>query len=357
MFTKYRKENAWQTLHTRGNQLLNAREEPVRLMGVNCGPLCWMSDCDYLLDTVVTACDSWKANTIRLPLAQDSWFGFGPGQRDTDESGARYRALVDEVVEAVASRQKYVILDLHRTNCNTWGPFISGGLPDMNSLVFWKSVAGRYQNHPNVLFDLHNEPFQVTWDQWKNGGEITVLYADTDVGQQIMFEKDDRADLKTLTYRVPGMQEMVRTVRAVGARNVLTIGGLDWSYELDGIVRGYGLDDCGGNGIILDAHVYPCKALDKWDDYVTVAKDAYPILIGEFGHYGEAPVPHEWPQLEESSTWVPKLLRWIDRHNYHLTAWDFHDTAGPCLVENLQDYTPTPYWGKYVYDFLAQHAR
>lgn len=355
LFTKYAKENEWQTLHTECNKLYNAKGEPVRLVGVNCGPLVWTSNVSYLMENVEVACDRWHANTIRLPMSQDRWFGFGPEQKGYDESGERYRAEVDSIVEAVAARNKYVILDLHRSNVNTWGEFISGGLPDMNSLVFWKSVAVRYCNHPNVLFDLYNEPFQITWDQWKNGGEITVYYAQTDIGQQIMFEKSPDTELIPLTYRVPGMQKKIDTVRGVGANNVLTIGGLDWSYELDGIVNGYDIDDRGGNGIILDSHLYPCKALDKWDDYVTVAKHKYPILIGECGHYGEAPVPHEWPQLEVSTTWVPKMLQWVDEHEYHITAWHFHDKAGPCLIENMEDYTPTPYWGVYFLEFLKKH--
>jgi len=86
-----------------------------------------------------------------------------------------------------------------------------------------------------------------------------------------------------------------------------------------------------------------------------VAADKYPIILGECGHYGEAPVKHEWPQFEESTTWVPKLLAWVDEHEYHVTAWDFHHKAGPPLVENLEDFTPTPFWGAYYKKFLAEH--
>lgn len=355
MFTKHKKQNADQALHTEGNNVLDARGRAVRLLGVNTAPLVWMASDPTLPRTVEYACDTWRANVIRLPLSQDTWFGFHPDQTGRDENGEKYRREVDRIIDIVASRRKYVILDLHRTNCNTWGPYITGCMADMNSLVFWKDVATRYQNHPNVIFDLHNEPFQTTWDVWKNGGDVTIRYEKKDIGHQIMFGKPDGVKLHTLRYRVPGTQRMVRTVRGVGARNLIIIGGLDWSYELDGIVNGYAIDDCGGNGIMLDAHVYPCKPLDSWDKFVTVAADQYPIIIGECGHYGEAPVPHEWPQLEASATWVPRLLKWIDAHDYHLAAWDFHDRAGPCLVKDMTRFTPTPYWGAYVKKFLAKH--
>ncbi len=168
-----------------------------------------------------------------------------------------------------------------------------------------------------------------------------------------MFDKTSSENLIEHKYIAPGMQKMIQTIRAVGAKNVITVAGLDWGYELDGIMNGYDLDDCGGNGIILDAHLYPCKTLDKWDDYVTIAKDKYPILIGECGHYGEAPVKHEWTQLEPSFTWVPKFLKWVEENDYHITAWDFHHTAGPCLIENQENYKPTPYWGVYYKKFMS----
>ena len=155
MFDLYKTQNAWLMLHTEGNRLLNANGEKVRLLGVNCASLVWMSYSKEIMDVITYACDEWKANTIRLPLAQDRWFGFAKDQRGVDESGERYRSLVDDIVAAVACRHKYIILDLHRSNCNRWGEYISGGLSDMNSLVFWKDVAVRYKNHPNVLFDLY----------------------------------------------------------------------------------------------------------------------------------------------------------------------------------------------------------
>ncbi len=105
MLTKFREENDWQTLHVEGNRLLNKRGEEVRLLGVNCAGLEWMSRCPELLETVVVACDDWKANIIRLPMSQDRWFGFGKEKKGSDESGESYRKLVDEIVEAIASRK------------------------------------------------------------------------------------------------------------------------------------------------------------------------------------------------------------------------------------------------------------
>ena len=45
-------------------------------------------------------------------------------------------------------------------------------MPDPNSAAFWKDVATAYKNHPAVIFDLYNEPHDVSWDIWLRGGKV-----------------------------------------------------------------------------------------------------------------------------------------------------------------------------------------
>ena len=51
--------------------------------------------------------------------------------------------------------------------------------PDTRSEEFWASAAARYKNQPHVLFGIYNEPFNISWDVWKNGGVVTD-YDETD---------------------------------------------------------------------------------------------------------------------------------------------------------------------------------
>ena len=105
-FTAYKEENRDQMLHREANRLVDASGKPVLLTGVNCASLEWLCNPERLPHTVEVACDEWKANLIRLPLSQDKWFGFGADQEGADESGERYRAMVDGIVERVAARRK-----------------------------------------------------------------------------------------------------------------------------------------------------------------------------------------------------------------------------------------------------------
>src|SRR5438105_4784067 len=70
-------------LKVAGTQLVDERNERIRLRGVNTASLEWSSDGErHILDTVQTAIRNWQANVIRLTLAQDRWFGKAPEQKD-----------------------------------------------------------------------------------------------------------------------------------------------------------------------------------------------------------------------------------------------------------------------------------
>ncbi len=156
--------------------------------------------------------------------------------------------MVDECVGLGA----YAMLDLHWNDAGEWGKAIGQHvMPDRNSVTFWKDCAEAYKNQPGVIFDLYNEPHDVTWDQWLKGGPVT--------------ETDGKTKKKT-TFEAVGMQELLDVVRATGAKNLIVAGGLDWSYDLSGILPGRQLKDPTGQGVIYANHAYPFKGdtVEKW---------------------------------------------------------------------------------------------
>lgn len=313
------------TLHVVGNRLKTADGRAVRLQGVNVPSLEWSNTGESVLRSIQVAMDEWKANSIRLPLAQDRWFGHASGQRD---GGKAYREIVDNAVQAVAERGGYIILDLHWSDAGEWGKQIAQHrMPDQNSLSFWKDAATRYANHPAVLFDLYNEPHDVSWEVWLHGGTV--------------------AESKMPSYESPGMQGLLDAVRKVGARNVVVASGLDWGYDLRGIAQGYALQDPDGNGVIYASHIYPWKGNTRanWGPRVTVIADRHPILIGEVGCEPD-------PKQQDPHIWAPNVLAYIDDLQLNWTAWTFHPSATPRMITGW-DYAPTPFWGVYVKKALA----
>jgi hypothetical protein len=323
-----------------GTQILNSRNEPVLLRGVNAASLEWTNNGEgRILQSVNVAIRDWRANIIRLPLSQDRWFGKAPGQTD---QGANYRAIVDSIVNACAAQNCHLILDLHWSNCGEWGTNIGQHcMPDTNSVTFWQDAASRYKNHPAVLFGLYNEPYDVSWDVWLHGGVIT--------------EKPRRGD-EPRTYQAVGMQPLLDAVRATGARNVAFVGGLNWAYDFSGVLEGRELKDPEGNGVIYDNHAYPFKgdSAAAWVAKMEMAAEKLPIFIGEFGGSGG---PHRravgrYRPDPSGDDWLLHVIQGILDHQWSHAAWDFHPAAGPSLIADWS-YEPTSDFGVYVKQMLA----
>ena len=79
-----------------------------------------------------------------------------------------------------------------------------------------------------MMFELYNEPHDVSWSVWKSGGA-------TGEGLQAV-----------------GMQQLYDTVRATGAQNLVIIGGLDWAYDLSGVPA----NRIDGYNIVYATHPY-----------------------------------------------------------------------------------------------------
>jgi endoglucanase len=318
-----------------GTRILNSKGEPVLLRGVNAASMEWTSDGEgHILKTVNVAIQDWRVNIIRLPLAQDRWFGKA---REQTDDGRSYRALVRQVVDLCATQQCYVMLDLHWSDCNEWGTNIGQhSMPDLNSVTFWKDLAPVYANHPAVLYDLYNEPHDVSWDIWLNGGQIT----DRPNGRRAGPPK---------TFEAVGMQKLLDTVRATGAMNVIVAGGLDWAYDMSGFLDGHELKDPTGNGVIYANHCYDNKrqSVFTWIANMEKAAAKIPVIVSEFG--GDSGPSREVP----ADNWLLHVMQALEDHHWSWVAWDLHTSARPNLISDW-NYTPSPRFGVYVKQALAE---
>jgi hypothetical protein len=342
--TKAKPLGAPLSLKVRGNQVLNSENKLVLLRGVNASTLEWTVDGEgHILETVRVAIDDWHVNVIRLPLAQDSWFGKDPRQND---QGKAYRALVKQVVDLCSSKGCYIILDLHWSDAGQWGTNIGQhSMPDKNSVTFWRDIAAVYSNHPAVIFDLYNEPHDVTWDIWLKGGTIK--------------DRPNRPGMAAVTFEAVGMQTLLDTVRAIGAKNVVIAGGLDWAYDFSGVLEGRQLKDPSGNGVIYANHTYDNKreSVDTWIASMEKATAKLPVIVSEFGGSGGPNRRKGWwgtsPSSAMGDDWLLHVLQAIADHNWSFAAWDLHTTAGPVLISDW-NYTPTPDFGVYVKQLLLE---
>ncbi|GAT35417.1 cellulase [Terrimicrobium sacchariphilum] len=312
-------------LHVDGKKVLDSDGKEVLLQGVNAGGLETLATEKHIMRSALVGME-WGSNIIRLPVKEEFWFGRNPIQKD---GGKAYRETVDNIVNLVANRGGYVLLDLHRFRA-----------PKPEHVEFWKDAAEHYKNHPAVLFDLFNEPHDISWDVWKNGG-----FVEEKKGADESAFLSDEEKAKNSGFQSVGMQALLDAVRSTGAKNIVIVGGLGWSGDLSGIANGYTLDDKGGNGIIYGWHIYNWHK--DWQGRVMAAAEKYPILVGEFGA-DEKKVNFLPVEIQEDPyTWVPDMLGFLQKNGFHWTAWCLHPKATPVLISDWE-YTPTPFWGEFA---------
>lgn len=309
-------------LKVNGNKLVTAGGKTVWLQGVNVCSLEWSPEGNNPLWSMHVAVDDWRANVIRLPVMNTFWFGRGKGAVSSNNQEA-YRKMVDDAIKLAAGKGIYVVLDLHR--------FFT---PDESCVEFWKDAAARYKNNPAVLFDIFNEPHGTTWDVWQSGGPVSMK----------------KKDGTTETVQGVGMQALVDAVRGTGAKNIIIAGGLEFAYNLTGVLDGHALDDKGGNGIMYATHFYNWHK--GWEKHFLPVAEKYPILVGECGCSVNKMSFIPAAAQEDPYTWAPDAIGLIQKYHLNWTAWSFHTSASPVLLQNW-DYAPTPYWGEFVKEALA----
>lgn len=270
--------------------------------------------------SMIAAMVAWDINAVRVPLNEDCWLGLHtPGRY----GGANYRRIVRRYVAALHKARLYVILDLH------WaGPGASpaaGQVPMADadhSPAFWHSVASTFKRDHALLFDLFNEPYQISWSCWLHGCMIPAgTGADGD---------------RWPAYRSAGMQQLVDAVRSAGATQPLMLGGVSWSLDLSGWLEHEPRDPAGQ--LVASEHNYgqlaPCDPSCRGAILATHRK--VPIVVGELG---ETDCRHEY---------IDRMMPFADRHgiSYLGWAWDagpyWTCTNGPSLIK-AYDGTPTAF--------------
>ena len=298
-----------------GNQIWSSRTCAVhRFIGAARPSLQWNAGGDDRFVNVAqdfAVMKSWSANTVRIPLNQSYWV-----QRSTRNYNASYRQRVIDTVAKARAIGLDVILDLHvsdRGDPDYNYEFTGDDLQQMpdreHSLPFWQDLAELYKNDGGVIFELYNEPHEVTPQMWLNGGTIPG-------GSRYPGDTDPASYFKS--YQAVGMQELYNAVRAKGARNLVIIGGLHWGYFLNQLpeyeVKGY--------NIAYSTHPYnwPDKQPAVWEgDWGTVAS-RYPIVITEFGSYG---------CTTDTRDYLTALINYAEAKKLSWIAWAWWTAPAP----------------------------
>jgi len=266
--------------------------------------------------SMIAAMKSWDINVVRVPLNEDCWLGL---RTPAGYGGPAYRRIIARYVHALNAAHLFVILDLH------WvapaGARATGQLPMADAdhaPAFWRSVARTFRSDHELIFDLFNEPYGISWSCWRNGCRIPAT-----AGKP--------------AYRAAGMQSLVDAVRSTGATQPLLLGGVSYAGDLSGWVAHAPRDP--DHQLIASEHTYgglsPCAAACL--AAVAATHRRYPVEFGEMG------------ETDCADGYVDRLMSWADAHGIGYLGWAWDATsngwscsAGPALITNYAG-TPTAY--------------
>ncbi len=171
-------------LHTAGNRLVGADGRPVSLAGVSYGWSQWEAARFYNADVVNWLKQDWHATIIRAPLGIHEEDGYL-------QHPARNLARVTRVVDAAIAAEVYVIIDWHDHQAQ---------LHSEQAVAFFSDMARRYGKHPNIIYEIFNEPKTgLTWAR----------------------------DVK------PYAEKVIAAIRAIDADNLIVVGTPNFSQNVD----------------------------------------------------------------------------------------------------------------------------
>jgi endoglucanase len=318
-----------------GNHLVNAHGQRVVLHGVD------RSGGEYtcvhgfgiwdgpMNQAAVTAMRRWDVNAVRVPLNEACWNGESYVLRQY--RGAAYRRAVEAYVRLLNRNGIVAILDLHWTDglytgpssgCSSAQAVCQKPMPDAAQAVpFWASVARTFKGNDAVIFDLFNEPYPERaagasegegWRCWLHGGRCAGI-----------------------SFREAGMQTLVDEIRATGARNVIMLGGLEYSNDLTQWLAHEPADSA--RNLAASWHSYnfnACVTRSCWARQIAPVIARVPVIAGEIG------------ENDCADGYITPLMRWLDSRSTSYLAWawnaDFPCASGPGLIASYSG-TPTGY--------------
>ncbi len=253
---------------------------------------------------------TWNIDVVRVPLNEDCWLGIN----GVKTGGTVYQQAIQNYVTVLNQQGMYVILDLH---WNAPGATKATGQTNMadsdHSPAFWTGVANAFKGNTTVIFDLYNEPHDISWSCWKDSSSGSC-------------------------GTVAGMQQLINAVRSTGAKNVVMAGGLGWSSDLSGWLANKPTDPA--NNLAASWHMYGNSGCEGsgmcWNtSLMTNVINQVPVIVGEFGESSDGSVC--------GTNIVNAFMTWLDQHQTSYVAWTWDTWGGGCgALTLINDYAGTP---------------
>jgi len=190
----------------------------------------WGGDKFYNANVVAWLKNDWKSRIVRVAMGVDEANGYL-----SDPAGNK--AHVKAVIDAAIANDMYVIIDWHTHHAESYQP---------QAIAFFQEMATTYGKYNNVIYEVYNEPLQISWS-----GTIK-----------------------------PYAQAVANAIRAIDPRNLIVVGTPTWSQDVDVAST----DKLAGSNIAYTLHFYAASHGQSLRDKAQVAlNNGAALFVTEWG--------------------------------------------------------------------------
>ena len=302
-------------LHVLGNKILDASGNVVHFHGVD------RSGTEYACiqgwgifdgpsdDASISAIRSWNANIVHIGLNEDCILGINGVS--SQYGGSNYMNAVVNFVNLVHAHGMYAEVNIFwaapgSTKATSQLPMLDAD----HGTAALQAMANAFKNDPKTILGITEEPHDIGWSCWLNGGSSC-----------------------SVGYTALGMQAALNAIRATGATNVVEISGTNWANDLSQWLT-YKPNDPLGQ-IVAQGDFYgnnACGGPTCFDSTVAPVAQLVPVIMGETGE--------TYDDSSCGSTNTQAMFNWADAHGVGYMSWTW-DTWGTCL-SLISNYNGTP---------------
>ena len=172
-------------LEVNGNRIVNKNNEPVSLAGnsffwSNDG---WGGEKYYNSEVVSWLKEDWNTTIVRASMGVED-----PGGYLDNKTANKGRVKI--IIDAAIQEGIYVIVDWHSHHAEDYVD---------EAIIFFEEIASLYGDNDNVIYEIYNEPLDISWSETIKPYAISVISA----------------------------------IRAIDPDNLIVVGTPEWSQRID----------------------------------------------------------------------------------------------------------------------------
>ncbi len=247
-----------------GTQIVDKHDNPIQLRGMSLFWSQWMGQF-YNASAIAWLKNDWQCNIVRAAMAIDH-----AGYLENPEVE---KAKIKTVIDAAIAEGIYVIVDWHDHEAENHLE---------EAKAFFAEIAKTYGNKPNILYEIYNEPLNVSWTE--------VLK--------------------------PYHEAVITEIRKHDQDNVIICGTRNWSQNVDEVID----NKINDSNVAYTLHYYAATHKQSLRNIAAQAiNNNIPIFVTEFG-ITEASGDGKIDEVESNLWWD-----FLDQHKISWCNWSIAD--------------------------------